>query len=107
MSKGVSLSEGEVGLTHLPAAGDLHAVDGPRDLDGAHAAILAALLADVLQDLLIVLIVHKLLGHHHVEETQHFGGQSRVLQPLQPRDLQCHRCLDDGRLMEEDDPCFC
>lgn len=95
------------GCTHLPAAGHLHAVHGPRDLHGAHAAVLAALLADVLQDLLVVVVVHQLLGHHHVEEAQHLGGQSRVLQPLQPRDLQRHRGLDDGRLIEADEQCFC
>lgn len=89
--------------THLPAAGHLHAVHGPRDLDGAHAAVLAALLADVLQDLLVVVVVHQLLGHHHVEEAQHLGGQPRVLQPLQPGDLQRHRGLHDGRLMGADD----
>lgn len=100
-----STSEG-AGRTHLPAAGHLHAVHGPGDLDGAHAAVLAALLADVLQDLLVVLVVHQLLGHHHVEEAQHLGGHSRVLQPLQPRDLQRHRGLDDGRLVEGNDQCY-
>lgn len=83
---------------HLSAAGDLHAVDGSGDLDGADAAVLAALLTDVLQDLFVVLVVHQFLRHHHVEEAEHLCGHARVLQPLKPRDLQRHRGLYDGGL---------
>lgn len=83
---------------HLPAAGDLHSVDGPGDLDGADAAVLAALLSDVFQDLLVVLVVHQLLRHHHVEKAQHLCGHARVLQPLQAGHLQRDRGLYDGGL---------
>lgn len=89
--------------SHLSTAGDFHTIDGPGDLDGADATILAALLADVLQDLLIVLVIHQLLGHHHVEKTQHLRGHARVLQPLEPRDLQRHRGLYDGGLRAEEE----
>lgn len=85
-------------LAHLPAAGDFHTFDGPGDLDGADTAVLAALLFDVLKDLLVVLIVHQLLGHHHVEEAQHLRGHAGVLQPLESRDLQHDRRLYDGGL---------
>lgn len=86
---------------HLSTAGNLHAVDGSGNLDGAHAAVLAALFPDVLQDLLVVLVVHQLLRHHHVEQAQHLRGHARVLQPLQPRHLQRHRRLYDGGLQED------
>lgn len=83
---------------HLPTAGHFDAIDGSGDLNGADAAVLAALLSDVLQDLLVVLVVHQLLGHHHVEKAQHLRGHARVLQPLEPRDLQHDRGLYDDRL---------
>lgn len=86
---------------HLSTAGNLHAVDRSGDLDGAHAAVLAALFPDVLQDLLVVLVVHQLLRHHHVEQAQHLRGHAWVLQPLQPRHLQRHRRLYDGGLQED------
>lgn len=88
---------------HLSTAGDFHAVDRSGDLDGADAAVLAALLADVLQDLLVVLVVHQLLGHHHVEKAQHLCGHAGVLQPLKSRDLQRHRGLYDGGLQVEEE----
>lgn len=88
---------------HLSTAGDFHTVDGSGDFDGADAAVLAALLADVLQDLLVVFVIHQLLRHHHVEKAQHLRGHARVLQPLEPRDLQRHRGLYDGGLWMEEE----
>ena len=51
----------------LAAAGDLHPRDGAGDLEAAHLAILAALLPDVLQDVLVLLLI----GQLECQKAQH------------------------------------
>ena len=58
----------------LPAARHIHPRHGPRDLNAAHLAEPAALLSDVLQNVLVLLFVGELLGDDHVEEAEDLGG---------------------------------
>ena len=81
---------------YLASAGHFHSVHRPWDLDALHLAIFAALLLHVLHDLLILVVIHQLLRHHHVHETQYFCGDPAHLVHWavhQARDLQRHRRL--------------
>lgn len=75
-------------MTNLATARHLNTINRSRDLDGAHGAVLAALLTDVLQDLLIVVIVQQLFRHDHVQQTQHLCRQTQVVNHLQAWDLK-------------------
>ena len=58
----------------LAAAGDLDTWHRAGDLQAANLPVLAALLPDVLQDVLVLLLVGQLLRHHHVQQAQHLRG---------------------------------
>lgn len=85
---------------YLSGAGHLQAVHWSGDLDALHLAVLAALVSDVLHDLLVLFVVQELFGGHHVHQTQHLGGHTAHLGDgaVQPRDLQRHRGLVYTRL---------
>jgi len=51
----------------LPTPGNLHPGHRPRDLDGADLSVLGALLADVLQNVFILLLVSEFLRQDHVQ----------------------------------------
>jgi len=60
----------------LAAAGDLHPGHGAGNLQAAHLPVLPALLPDVLQDVLVLLLVSQLLRNHHVQQAEHLRGRS-------------------------------
>ena len=59
---------------HLAEAGHLDARHRPRNLNAAHLAEPAALLTNVLKNVLVLLVVGELLGNDHVEEAENLGG---------------------------------
>jgi len=61
----------------LAAAGYLHPGHGAGNLQAAHLPVLPALLPDVLQDVLVLLLVSQLLRHHHVQQAEHLRGLAR------------------------------
>ena len=85
---------------YLAGAGHLQAVHRSGDLDALDLAVLAALVLDVLYDLLILVIIQQLLGGHHVHQTQHLGGQATHLshRAVHTRHLQRHWGLIYTRL---------
>ena len=62
----------------LSAARYIHARHRTRDLDTAHLSKPTTLLADILQNILVLLLINQFLRHHHVEETEHFGRIRRA-----------------------------
>ena len=61
--------------TNLADAGHVHAGQRTGDLEAADLAVLGALLADVLEDVLVLLLVPQLLLRHHVQQTQNLRRQ--------------------------------
>ena len=61
--------------TNLADAGHVHAGQRAGDLEAADLAVLGALLADVLEDVLVLLLVPQLLLRHHVQQTQNLRRQ--------------------------------
>lgn len=59
--------ESKVSLaSYLASAGHLQAVHRSGDLDALDLAVLAALVPDVLHNLLVLLVIQQLLRGHHV-----------------------------------------
>ena len=75
----------------LAAAGHLHPGHGTGYLDRPDLAVLGALLADVLQDVLVLLLVYQLIGGYHVQETQHLGALARTSHASHTRYLNGNR----------------
>lgn len=64
---------------YLASPGHLKAIDRPWNLDALHLAVFAALIPDVLYDLLVFLVIQELVRRHHVHQTQHLGGNAAHL----------------------------
>ena len=73
--------------TNLADAGHVHAGQRAGDLEAADLAVLGALLADVLEDVLVLLLVPQLILRHHVEETEDLGGEAGAGHALHAGDL--------------------
>jgi len=72
----------------LAATRNFHALDGAGYFHAPHDAILRALLLDVFQYVLVLLLVPQLIRRDHVEQAEHLGGRTGGDHIRQTRHLQ-------------------
>ena len=74
-------------LLYLPDSRNIYTRQRSGYLEGSDLPILGALLPDVLQNILVLLLVPQLLLRHHVQETEDLRGQPRPGHALHAGDL--------------------
>lgn len=94
--------------SYLASSRDFQTVHRSGYLNALNLAVLAALVPDILHNLLVFFIIQQLLGGHHVHKTQHLGGQTSHLShgAIQTWHLQCHwgliyTCLEGQKRVQQ------
>lgn len=99
-SHSIVYHKSNVNGSYLAGSRHFQAIHRSRYLNAFNLAVLAALIPDVLHNLLILFIIQQLFRGHHVHQTQHLRGQAAHLShgAVQTWHLQRHWSLVYTRL---------